>query len=135
MEISKNSWHYKLVEYIGESFESGRYFMPTTLCSYFWTLVLFTPLKILTTLGILIAVIFFMTMPIWSIVGMVYLDDEIFTGTATVSWILVSVVVLANLIEYFRYNSDFKFKIIEIVVEYIKAKKRKVCPFIEYTDE
>lgn len=153
MKISKNSWHYKL----------NRFWWPVSrpqsLCTYFWS----TVAALVVTVGAVVSTIFvaFCTLFAAGAMGYFMVTFE-FPRINTVSvWQLVFLyswagVGLFALICYIttqiadwhttrkheKYIRDLKAfvegkpeKEPNVFWAYLKAKKEKVCPFIEYTDE
>jgi hypothetical protein len=134
MVINKSAWHYKLTK-----LTVGRYVdISESLCGYFWQVVL----CLYTT---------FLVLPImilggWVIIsGDVLLDD--FSGVALyvmtalsvngiLLWSCVSgviVVFIMAIVEYFNRKQKHNHEP-SLVKEYIKSKKQKICPIIEFKD-
>jgi len=116
MKVKRSSWHYKISNFGG--FENCN----DNLCVYFWR----TVFKIVV--GVLLAVL----------VGTVlyaYLTSPFILSITILILFLVSCVALPVLaICYLRkkLGKPPEMPYGNIVVEYVKAKKNKICPFIEY---
>ncbi len=124
MRIKKSSWHYKL-NMLGDHTQSK------TLCTYFWC-------SIFKILG-LTFIFSFASLILYSI-GMTTYDywTSLFFGMITVIllFILFSACLPSLVIHFLRKISKkpLETQCSNIAMEYIKAKKRKVCPIIEYVD-
>ena len=118
MKINRKSWHYK-VSNLFTDYESRL----DNLCVYFWrligTIVLFSVLSVLAVIGVIVY----------------FVSPFIISTTIMVLFIVSSMVLPVLAIYYFRE----KFGTPEIakanlLFDYIKAKKKRVCPLIEYHD-
>jgi len=116
MKIKRTSWHYKISNLGG--FER----MHDNLCSYFWRVI-----------GKLAFISF-----IISILGLVVIafciSPLIISNTILLLFILSLVIIPPLTIHYIRkmLGKSPKMPGENIVIEYMKAKKGKFCPFIEY---
>lgn len=106
MQIKTSSWHYKILRLYRQSNP-----MPADLCSYVWAFILEIPCK--TICLIFLSPVF---------LGLVVLLGIIFG----VGW------VGTKLIE--RCVGEFGTYKEPLLVTYLKAKKEKICPTIEYED-
>ena len=158
MNISKKSWHYKLV--------TNSVFIPSkSLCSYFWQVFLVLAFYVLVTgipLGFLAIVAYFPGYDLLAAMGLVEKGNH-----AALAWYfkpLVSVVGLlcfsiilgvAVLVLYYpligvlfilqwvKRMLEVKLNLSEskekdpktLVGKFIKAKKEKVCPVINFVEE
>lgn len=121
MKINTKSWHYRLKSRI-----LGRFIMHQNLCAYFWGCVLSILLPAILVSLILFLVVFF-----------IYI---MFTepGFINICLIVLSVIGCFALppigIYWFRRKTIKQYLVPgeEVVVEFIKAKKSKLCPLIEY---
>jgi len=131
MKISPKSWHYNLVQL----FFTGN--MPRTLCSYFWTflLCLFFGLLLATfALGLVAGAIYVLVAP-WILIGEAKNREE---------YILIGIMffmgygfpVIGFIINYIesRPKNYRPSKGPSLLSQWLKAKKEKVCPIIEYKD-
>ena len=119
MKINRNSWHYKVSNLFTE-WESSS----DTLCWYFWRLV-FTLLGISTIICIIALLIYsYFTSPQWQ------------ANSIAVLSISLSIVLPILAIRKLRQINGKPYKLSgeDVVVEFIKAKKNKICPLITYTD-
>ncbi len=151
MNISIDSWHYKLVRRY-----RPRWNMPKSLCSYFWAVCFYLTLNFLKYL-IGIAGIFYMITGLgafWVIVmnfGDLGKASLVFHGWLTPALIagilyvimLVFVVIavifliVSTMITFLVRKITTKFKLDSkpsLLESYLKARKEKVCPSLKYTD-
>jgi hypothetical protein len=157
MKISKNSWHYKLNK-LAQTAACYDLSYGMSLCQYFWYTV-FAVLKIIGTVAVglfmLFAVSFifyvFVLTPINSLSYLLFdlgFDTDIEVGIIILIAELV-LITLAGLLAAARGEIDvfpkwFKFKTNKpkqdkeskpnLIFEYIKAKKAKVCPLVKLED-
>jgi hypothetical protein len=145
MEISVNSWHYKI---LSDCQKSKMHRKNTTFCSYFWSVV--SAIMVWITVGvacICLSIIFLMCV-YW--VGYIYYFafTDYFSLVQTfdserlyTSLVINVLVVFAWSLRLFFLGSKtiyYKAKEIEIpeskniLVQYVKAKKNKYCPMIEF---
>jgi hypothetical protein len=106
MKISKNSWHYRFLNYFDWPLKDA-----SNLCTYFWGYVL----------CLLMLVLFCLLIPIF---GIAYLWMRVWES----DW-------LENWRNKRKPLKDQRSKQPSIIVEYIRAKKNKICPPIEFTDD
>ena len=132
MKISKNSWHYRFIQATGEIPKHG-------LCDYVWQV-----LKPLGVLAILFIIAVIVTFPIGETIitqmsvapvgnhWLTYLASAIvglIAGTVIVIVSAIFVVCACNLKDkVFTNNKN------GVTMSYIKAKKEKSCPIIEFED-
>lgn len=138
MNINTNSWHYNVIR---ESIFSGT--PSSNLCSYFWQVVgrLFSAVLLGTVAAFIIATPF------------IFLTETLGTNLLTsvagllgaITWAFAFFIVCVVLVEYLRdlaakgirslgrYDED-GFREPNLVLEYIKAKKEKMCPVITFVD-
>lgn len=149
MKINTNSWHYKLVTL------GGKERAPYTLCPYFWkgvwnlSIILFgifiagliswamgesLSLLIFTKLGLTLS-------PIIAVISSIIL------GLLLIVFVMSSLIAIAygfyKLISLFQEKRKKKWvndleagknPESNVIIAYIKARKRKVCPILEFTD-
>lgn len=155
MKVNKNSWHYKLMDYWDyKIIYRLNLDYNVTLCQYFWTVVG----AILQSVGfaamIVVAIAVFVSLafaiiiaPINYLLTAYFGVPELYEGLGAVTIFLFWVVIplVGGIEEYHRGNikgiPDWmrstskevvkKEKKPNLAWEYIKAKKRKVCPFIQ----
>jgi len=116
MKVSRKSWHYKISNF-GSYYEKSY----DSLCNYFWRLVS----KVL--LGIILTV--FCSAILWS-----YFTSPIFIAITILILSLISCIVLPIIAIAYLRDKLPEIPYENIFIEYIKAKKRKLCPFIEYVN-
>ncbi len=121
MKINKNAWHYKLQRF-------WRFSPVNNLCSYFWSTVLgvllfpIVPFLFVTSL-------FFILLPfIWF-----FFSDIEWLGVAITVGFFEIMALLFSWVDY-RREKNIHDKL-SVTREYIKAKKQKICPLIEYVEE
>jgi hypothetical protein len=119
MKVKRKSWHYKISNF-GDSFEKSN----DNLCRYFWRLIGKCALVVFGTLGGIFLTIAFFASPYWISV------------TIIVLWVCSSVILPVLAVWFLRekLGKSPEMPYGNLVVEYMKAKKEKVCPIIEYTD-
>lgn len=118
MEINTSSWHYKFLYFIrGDS-----YAMPINLCNYFWTLVL----NFTFSLG-LVSVLYIL--PIYFTIAHQSIINFFFMVSVIIHLIVLIMILCVKTSVWLNSGSSHN-----IVMEYIKAKKQKICPIIKYKD-
>lgn len=159
LKISENAWHYKLHNIVRDpvnfvyddrkdrgwlKYDSVYKRQPNSLCSYFWSTVLCILLTIVgAILAVAIALLAVVTVPIWGVIVLiVYFAHKLY---------------LRRKENKKKQNEEFKKKYIEengweawldyywghnkppkepnLLWEFIKAKKNRVCPLIEIVKE
>lgn len=115
MEIKRNSWHYKVYNFMCD----GRPGTKTNLCAYFWKVVF--GLSVATGLGLI-------ALAILGLIGF-----GLYYHTAITFMILGGTGAIIGFIPLCYYIGD-KYEESEpgLVRLYLKAKKDKVCPLIEF---
>lgn len=145
MEISRKSWHYRVVEDV--------YSVPhQNLCIYFWQVasaLVVRALHIGFLLFIACFVVMFFAVPItWGIGELGWIEPVVETEIAMVPIAIMSMAAVAALgiflmscIKYLIEEYQYKWKKKKLVakepnlvVEYIRAKKQKVCPTLKFKD-
>jgi hypothetical protein len=144
MNISKNTWHFGVVA--DDFFFMEGWYPSRSLCLYFWQVVIRLFFGI--SIGLLAA------SPLSTIIN--YATDTLRSSPFLVEfysfigflvgcfYLFVAVIfILACVVQAVKWvNSKFPRKHIEpkepkepsIIIEYIKAKKAKVCPMLNFTD-
>lgn len=136
MKIKRTSWHYRLLDFFSMQ-------VPGNLCTYFWK-VFFT--------GVLGALIFFVAIPcvIFTAVSPFVLGVLYFlVGSAPGSIIMIigTAAIIVAAVFGFIFGGVWSVEWVKdhpvsfskagepsVVVEYIKAKHRKICPILEFQD-
>lgn len=155
MKVSRNSWHYRLYRYFfnlwsvsfnDDPWEGIKYALrirkshytnprPTSLCSYFWSVVgvtLLVPVWLLFLLIIGLAIVLFAVLAAWWLLPVLKikeknreeierLENELYAGE--ISWD-----------EYWRRKRQLETKTPNLFLSFLKAKKDKVCPLIKLVD-
>ncbi|AYN56506.1 hypothetical protein DPMPNEAM_00077 [Escherichia phage p000y] len=154
MIINENSWHFKIYATFNSTWNR-----PKTLCAYFWktlipvlaaSIIGFAILAAVTIIGQEILTKFFVFSSLWTLV-----PASIGIGILTISvMVLIAVgAVIGPSWLLDKYNDRKYYKEIELIAqnqeriknglepierkksligEYIKARKEKVCPTLEY---
>lgn len=127
MKIKKSSWHYRLHKKMTGGF-APEY---RSICSYFWGTVF-------------MSCIAFVVIPmIAAFAALLALTPFIYFFTGDPGIIPLAIIfgsleiILLLLFGYRRWSNNRAPKIKEpsLVVEFIKAKKSKICPLIEYVED
>lgn len=117
MNISRESWHYKILfRFLGKN-ES---YMPKTLCGYFWSFFFYIVYVICLCIVYSLA-IFLLALVIYTDPKFVLLCFAIITGS-------VATIGLIAFIYYITTKPD------SVIAKYIISKKNKVCTLISYKD-
>lgn len=119
MKIKRTAWHYKLL-YRRRAHEPYR----ESLCGYFWNVAF-----LISLMGLLIALL--------ACALYLYLTDvNIISNTIMVTFIISSIVLPWYTIRKLRTTLSGPVEIPgeNIAVAYVKAKKAKICPIIEFID-
>jgi len=122
MKIDKNSWHYRWSNFFTNQNEYN-----TNLCSYFWKLMfsIFFPMAcvfiILGAVIVLTILLFIEPGFINMVVSACCVTGCVFLPPLAIHWYRI----WTNHTEY-RISGEM------VVVDFIKAKKRKICPLIEF---
>lgn len=157
LKFSKNSWHYKLVLFIYGTryfYHWGKHPKTISLCKYFWTVVtaiLVFPIlfswrslpdsityhedlcKAVIVWALICTVVHITS---WSISGIWWIGLTIFFGGVGVALAIFGFIALMdklwhNYQQHMRYKPDKP----NLVKEFVKARKNKVCPCIEFVDD
>ena len=139
MKISANAWHFKLYCLMRQGWDDdagpfvvplillgkrhlNRRYSPTTLCKYFWSTLLLT--LIFPIVLIFISILAAVVIPfIWTFFKIK--DDW---------WNEPTRKKKRDFEKYTKYDETKKEKTPNLLVEFVKAKKSKVCPLIEIVD-
>lgn len=119
MKIKRTAWHYKISN-------SGRERSNDNLCNYFWRLVgniLAFVGKVMAALALVVCLVFLgyfiISDPLVLIVVLFFVSSAVFPILAI--WFMRK-----------KLEKSLEMPYGNIVIAYIKAKKEKVCPLIEY---
>jgi len=157
MKISKNSWHYRFNKFLAGDGNYSRWHGETkTLCGYFWKTVL--KISLLPFMAALVYTLSFKLGKLFWLEVLYGFTNEQMKAYTLSGWELVWVPAFGLLIiavaltiiiavpSYIGYRRDIhreKKRLRRslnnepepkpnIAVEYIKAKKRKICPLLDY---
>lgn len=137
MKISKSSWHYWLVSRF-----NSEYNIPESLCPYVRKIITSGVLGILCIVVVLALLFFFIVSPVmfWlTKFGAIAASAEIMKiGTVSQAiWLFCICGLLGNLAKdkWKERRADAPAKEPGVFMSYVKAKKQKFCPTIEFVDE
>ena len=152
MNLSKNSWHYKFNKAVDWS-GCGEFKYKTrfSLCGYFWLTMfnIFVKIPVMFIGGVLLlsvlsfAAHFVFYAPVVWAVSLFGVNLPVVFATFHESWVIGQFVMIClsgiGLYVIYKRNthlfqSDKPSYKPNIFLEYLKAKKRKVCPIIEVVD-
>lgn len=157
MKVTKKSWHYKLATSVNTDVSYQlKHDYPVSLCQYFWSVVvagvgwfimgwfaLFLSWAFLTPLAT-----FFVAFTGTDLgISFLAFSSKLGLGIFPLFWVLIPLIVGA--VEWLNGNIKFapdwmklniqrspnKEKKPSLIVEWVKAKKAKVCPLVEVSDE
>ena len=128
MKINKNSWHYKMNYEFSER-------LPKTLCSYFWTTVIRTLLLLVFSAAILTTLIILIS-PLALLFDIKHPMQEVSFSIYGLMFALFLCLFIGAKVENYKRNKYLirPYKKPNILWDYLKAKKEKVCPFLEFED-
>jgi len=131
MNISKKSWHYRLVDWLGFEVYSN-------ICPYFWQVIFSMALCVIVAL-FAVCVLFFASAPLWF---WLYPDYQ-FGILLMVMWAAAGFVILAaSDVDFYKGNKTLDQKVFSceetpfclVIKEWIIAQHDKVCPLIRFID-
>lgn len=123
MNIKKSSWHFKLINFMLEDKADEFSRRGTTLCKYFWTLIASLIAATACAAVICVATLCLVVAPL------VYYWLP--TPPGLVGIALWSFVVCYFLVTRLSVAIGDRIGETNIVVEYLKARKSKVCPTVK----
>lgn len=132
MKISKKSWHYRFLK-------AQRRAVPVSLCPYFWAVV-FEALKMLVIGASLLVIAMFVAMVLF-VTPIGYMFDASWVtekeiGASVTFWAAIIIMTTVGGTRHFyrrlRQNRPVVHKESNIVTAYIKARKEKICPMLEF---
>lgn len=148
MKVNKNSWHYRLLT--GDIFgiQGVNYWnVSSSLCLYFWQVVFVLLWKGVALFFLIPFVInALLIMPLVSTLGVITTGVMLQEDTGLIILVIELIVIIGFVITWaelslYTFLKD-KTDLAEVVekepnlfVEYIKAKKNKLCPIIEFVEE
>lgn len=122
MQVSTTAWHYRFLR----AMECRR---PSNLCSYFWMVVLHMALVVFFA-GIALVVMALLVAPILAI-WFEWFEQVMIVGY--VIWLAILGVTWALYRHWRRTQMGYVKQPDGLALSWVKAKKDKVCPLIEYT--
>ena len=137
MKVNTNSWHFRAVDFAFDS-------IPKSLCTYFWAVVAGCELQVvLWTVGvaILVGAIYFTVIPFVMLFGLLpYTATWVeLSMVASFSCYLTIGLILFN--SYWKetlkpklHNRPKRAKRESLVGAYVRAKKQRICPTLEFVD-
>ncbi len=148
MKVNKNSWHYRLLT--GEIFgiQGVNYWnVSSSLCLYFWQVVFVLLLKGVALFFLIPFVInALLIMPLVSTLGVITTGVMLQRDTGLTILVIELIVIICCVITWagsslytsLKDKTDLAEGVEKepnLFVEYIKAKKNKLCPIIEFVEE
>lgn len=121
MKISKSSLHYRLVNFVFDNPNRN-------LCVYFWQVVwssFFVPFMFICLICGILGGLLFLSMPVWT---MFYGSFDVLAGMAAV----LDVGLLLTFWYLYRKHK-YPEKEPGVIGSYIRAKKEKICPTIDFS--
>ena len=151
MKVNENSWHYKMVTYNDGPYTT----LPMTVCGYFWAVVWAIVKRVGSILRI-VSVVSLFAFAIGSVFNFIFVGVQdgqgafqlvslvtgafiiiVMTIGAVLGFIIFLIagihILILHMIACRKYPKKKVDKKPNLVVEYLKAKKNKVCPLVEYT--
>ncbi|ATN93066.1 hypothetical protein CPT_Melville_092 [Salmonella phage Melville] len=151
MIINTSSWHCRIYDFFFSSFTR-----PNSLCVYFWKIVfslimsasvIFSILFACSLIGVDLAIYLLSSIGISNSVGSVILGTIIgIIVISTIFGVLVGINLLCYKVQSKIYATRLKNRIKKIeagektesksiVIQYIKARKEKICPLIDFVEK
>ena len=122
MKINRNSWHYRW-----SNFFTNQNTYNANLCSYFWKLLFSIFMPMLCTAIIGTTFILFL---------MKLFTEPGFINIVVITFCVVGCIFLPIwVIKYYKRITNYEEYRIpgeEVLIEFIKVKKRKICPLIKF---
>jgi hypothetical protein len=143
MEINRNSWHYRLLKF-SDTVPS------TSLCLYFWQVALVVPIKGLVVavfgslLGVcLVTFLLLFAAPLATLLFFLISDlppssDWVLLNLlGAIIWLIPIVLFGEVAVKKILRNKETNYtpKEPNILLEFLKAKKEKICPLIQFVDK
>ena len=143
--ISRSSWHYRMTDWVWGIFDKDP---GQSLCVYFWQAllapVIFLGLAVLCIMAVVcmsLWIFYFSGAALCDFLVLIHVLPKSFDMVPnTFNWlhVLVSVLIHGSIFGHIFYKhtrpEKDKPKEDNFVVAFVKAKKRKICPIIEYKD-
>lgn len=134
MKINTKSWHYRLLEGMGVN-------IPRSLCPYFWKVVF-----MMFVIGIVISIFGLLFYTVGNkacmVLGLLIGINVVLAAIIkTILGLLIMATIIAIIVgaligwDYGKAHIKMPYKEDSMVVNYIKAKKSKICPTLEFVDE
>lgn len=131
MKISRNSWHYRAVDCFFSAFGISE-----SLCLYFWQVVVSVILSVgiaLMGVGVILSLLLLTVYP----VAQLWLGTDPVTALSSGMWWCFLGLAFR---QYLKEEDKLGKPLLEetehesnsLLVQYLKAKKEKVCPTIEF---
>ena len=119
MKINRKSWHYK-VSHWGEHREKWN----DTLCGYFWRVVL--------KLAVVAIAITFVAAFTYTIFTSPFVISALIAISSIAASIILPIVAVVGIRKLLGKSPSSPYE--NIFISYVKARKDKLCPFIDYVD-
>jgi len=133
MKIKRSSWHYRYLSNFGVVENSWQ---AENLCKYFWKTVFFC--TVIPTIAVLLAI--FASIPFWIYLVLLDADWWVLSALAGIADIIVLGFLWQQYRDYLRKvgklapkkSKPYVPKEPSLFVQWLKAKKQKICPIIEF---
>lgn len=133
MKIDKNSWHYRFLRAMNAD-------IPKSLCPYFWKTLFI--LGVWTTVIVLITIFMYvigdkMLVKLGWVLANTYAHSVVAAVLGISAVLLIVAIVLGCVIGGVWVKENFKppYKEEPFIISFIKAKKSKICPTLEFVDK
>ncbi len=137
MKISEQGWHYRLMKWVGITDPRDR----TNLCSYIRGIlftIIISMVLILSSIISLVALILDLEPSMWYFKPIIVVAVVITIFEVAVLAVVVSSIssdYYSQNIKHVLFPNKIKRKEPNIFLEWLKAKKQKICPIREFTSE
>ena len=124
VRINTSSWHYRLIY-------NSDFRVPGNLCAYFWKVVFLVVWYIVASVVVFIGVfaaLMAMLLPLFGV----------YIGAGLIATVVLYVMLGSILIDLYRETDHYRARATNstadanIAIEWVKAKKNKVCPMLEF---
>lgn len=137
-KISENSWHFRLLKRVyPKKTKEFLYFKRTGLCEYFWAVVIHSAIFVVgLAVQLLMIGMFGYVMVVLPILYFVTGEEAGLAIMILEAIVATTGVVIAGVLYYMsNIKEKQKPKQDSLFVAYIKAKKEKFCPMVEFEKE
>lgn len=146
MNVSTDSWHYKIA--YNKHVRTSKS-IPANLCNYFWFVAVYVIFKILVPISVsILYIIGLYIMSNYDFNELSVLSQSVYVISVSINaliafmiFMVIVITVVNCIIKGIEYtfnkitNKTKRCKEPNLVVEYIRAKKQRVCPMIKFTNK